>query len=141
MRTLQDMIPHLSNKTIYYIGCQTAYICIASGADIKNGLLDEVAKDTKNLYKDRIRTAMRKYKTTKSADIKKSLKNDLIRYTRIYESFTRFETRKVVKTYTRKSSPPIGIVIILDGEEDGRFWLKEEFDNRHGKGVENDEQD
>lgn len=147
--TLEEMVSGLADEQVICIGCASAFIYIGTVADCKKKF---EALDTEFIEKAKtyIRVAQREQKYLNNNGIclyryrnGKKIEMDLATATRIHkrklkdaeareqkykdyiETFEPFRVRAVRESYRRLDNE---LVILINGEENGAFWLRSEYE-------------
>lgn len=155
---LKELLRSIPDDEYVYIGSQSGFVCICKCSEAKKQLKEkskyyfEIYSEQKRMaevrienhpkimkrYRDALNEALekndisyiRKMKAAlikADAEYKYQLRN-LERLTGIVRGYKKFIDREVIDTYKRKWIEPLGIVILVEGIENGPYWSLDEVE-------------
>lgn len=155
---LKELLRTIPDDEYVYIGSQSGFVCICKCSEAKKELRKKskyyfdtyseqkriaevrIENHTKIMkrYRDALNEALEKndsanIKKMKSALLKadaeyKYQMRNLERLKKIVSGYKKFIDREVIDTYKRKWIEPLGIVILVEGVENGPYWSLDEVE-------------
>lgn len=140
-KKLDEVISIFPNDVVLHIGSNTCFMFIGSKEEYEKDI-ESVSKSLINDSKKLFKKNKKKYEKAKGYIDDPKYKNDIKRnketmewskkqmnnYKMYIDSFVPLSKRKILDVYPRTQRD--GIIIIIEGDEIGSFWTKEEYDRR-----------
>lgn len=146
-KKLSEAVAEMDSETTLHIGSASSFVFVGN-KHLYNALIEEISEKYHKSFKKLRESSLRKIKRysdiIKSLDVEtedylkrvkqivlkiKNLSDYVFKLCRILEEFKPMMERTVVDVYERMQGD--GIVIIITGEESGKYWDKDEWDTDH----------
>lgn len=139
-KKLSDAMKFFDEETVFHVGAETSFFFVGTKSEFEKDKLmisnkyidrhrDLIERNQKRIRKEvsRITDQNASKKIIKDCICNLRRFNNAIDKSENYiKTFVPFESRKVIKIYERSQKD--GIVMIVEGNEVGGFWDKEEYE-------------
>lgn len=142
---LEQFIDTQSDDQLLFIGSASGYFFVGTPREFKESreeVEEKIKKRFRLSYMDKARDVRKLLTVIKVSEDPeeyatvleiraRQIRDELEKLNRMNERLTEFQplNERIVKDYYHKALG--GLAIIVDGQEDGRYWTKEEWDNDH----------
>ena len=130
---LSEKIQEIKGNPLLFVGSKSSFIFIGLKSEIREGT-DEADHHYFGMIEESVRRAYDRYEKNTQLGRKREARTDLEEYQKAYDkmqAYTPLMDRDVKDTYKRITDA--GQVIIIEGEECGYYWTREEAEAKEGK--------